>query len=98
MRVAVPAGRFSTIDPALIAGPELQLLDPACGNLMGYPSKPLPEGGRLRPELAEAHPVVSSDGRTYTFRVRKDARFSDGSRCDGSRVRAARSSATSIRR
>ena len=79
-RVAVPAGRFGTIDPALITGPELQLLDPACGNLMGYPSKPLPEGGRLRPELAEAHPVVSRDGRTYTFRVRKDARFSDGAR------------------
>ncbi len=46
----------------------------------GYPSKPLPEGGRLRTELAEAHPVVSRDGRTYTFRVRKDARFSDGAR------------------
>ncbi len=80
LRVAVPAGRFGTIDPALITGPELQLLDPACGNLLGYPSKPLPEGGRLRPELAEAHPVVSRDGRTYTFTVRKDARFSDGSR------------------
>jgi peptide/nickel transport system substrate-binding protein len=78
-RVAVPAGRFNTIDPALIAGPELQLLDPACGNLMAYPSKPLPAGGRLRPELAEADPVVSRDGRTYTFRVRKEARFSDGS-------------------
>jgi hypothetical protein len=28
-RVAVPAGRFGTIDPALISGPELQLLEPA---------------------------------------------------------------------
>ena len=82
-RVAVPAGRFGTIDPALITGPELQLLDPACGNLLRYPSKPLPEGGRLRPELAEAHPVISRDGRRYTFRVRKDARFSDGSRVTG---------------
>jgi ABC-type transport system substrate-binding protein len=79
-RVAVPGGRFGTIDPALITGPELQLLDPACGNLMGYPSKPPPEGGSLQPELAEADPVVSRDGRTYTFRVRSDARFSDGSR------------------
>jgi len=78
--VGVDAGRFGTIDPALITGPELQLLDPACGTLMAYPSKPLPEGGRLRPELAEADPVVSKDGRTYTFRIRKDARFSDGAR------------------
>lgn len=83
-RVAVPAGRFGTIDPALITGPELQLLDPACGNLMGYPSKPPPEGASLRPELAEADPVVSRDGRTYTFRVRPDARFSDGSRVTAS--------------
>ena len=29
-------------------------------------------------ELAEAEPVVSRDGKTYTFTIRKDARFSDG--------------------
>ena len=39
-----------------------------------------PEGLRLRPELAEAEPVVSRDGKTYTFTVREDARFSDGKR------------------
>ena len=38
----------------------------------------VPEGLRLRPELAEAEPVVSRDGKTYTFTIRKDARFSDG--------------------
>ncbi len=37
-----------------------------------------PAGLRLRPELAEAEPIVSRDGKTYTFTVRKDARFSDG--------------------
>ena len=42
------------------------------------PDKPLPDGLRLRPELAEAEPVVSRDGKTYTFTIRKDARFSDG--------------------
>ena len=47
---------------------------------MDYPAKPLPEGGRLRPELAEADPRISRGGRVYTFTVRKDARFSDGSR------------------
>ena len=45
---------------------------------MGVPNKPLPDGLRLRPELAEAEPVVSRDGRTYTFTIRKDARFSTG--------------------
>ncbi len=80
-RMAVAPGFFDTIDPALVDFPaEVGFLGPVCGSLMDYPSKPLPEGGRLRPELAEADPVVSRDGRTYTFTVRKDARFSDGSR------------------
>lgn len=59
------------LDPFLLEGA-------ACGTLMGYPNKPLPEGLHLRPELAEADPVVSRDGRTYTFTIRKDARFSTG--------------------
>ena len=45
---------------------------------MGYPDKPVPEGLRLRPELAEAEPFVSRDGKTYTFTIRKNASFSDG--------------------
>jgi len=79
LRVAVAAGFFDTIDPALADFPaEGRLLGPACGGLVSYPAKPLPEGGRLRPELAEAEPSISRDGKTYTFRVRKDARFSNG--------------------
>ena len=76
-RIAVAVGSFNAIDPALVglAGPAL---DPRCGTLMGYPDKPLPAGFALAPELAEAEPVVSEDGRTYTFTIRKDARFSDG--------------------
>ena len=80
-RIAQPAGSFLAIDPALVSSnADLHLTDAACGNLMAYPSKPLPAGGILRPELAETDPVVSKDGRTYTFTIRKDARFSDGSR------------------
>jgi ABC-type transport system substrate-binding protein len=79
-RVAVRNGRVDTIDPALVNFfPEGQLLDPACARLMAHPDKPLPAGGRLAPSLAAAAPVVSKDGRTYTFTIRKDARFSDGS-------------------
>jgi ABC-type transport system substrate-binding protein len=70
-------GTFTGIDPALnnTAG-----LFPACGTLMAYPDRPFPEGGQLQPELAESDPVVSRDGKTYTFTVRKDARFSTGAR------------------
>ena len=70
-----------------IAGWSVNAIDPAfapfvlegaaCGTLMAYRDKPVPEGLRLQPELAEAEPVVSRDGKTYTFTIRKDARFSD---------------------
>lgn len=79
-RVAITAGRFTTIDPALVSGPfEINPLRPACGSLIAYPDKPLPEGRRLRPDLAEAEPVMSRDGRSFTFTIRRNARFSDGS-------------------
>jgi ABC-type transport system substrate-binding protein len=65
------------IDPALSGSPLLG--DAACGALMSYPDGRVPPGGlHLRAELAEAEPVVSRDGKKYTFTIRKDARFSDG--------------------
>lgn len=77
-RLAVTVGVFQSIDPALY-GLESRILRPACAALVGYPDKPLPAGLRLAPELADAYPIVSRDRRTYTFRIRKDARFSNGS-------------------
>ena len=76
----VTAGGFFTIDPALLGnGPaEVSVLRPACAGLLAFPDKSLPAGLRVEPDLAEAQPVVSKDGKTYTFRIRKDARFSDG--------------------
>jgi peptide/nickel transport system substrate-binding protein len=78
-RVGVGAGApFNGVDPALsfnIGG----LLRPACGTLMAYPDERLPAGLVLAPELAEKDPVVSTDRKTYTFTIRKDARFSTGS-------------------
>jgi ABC-type transport system substrate-binding protein len=77
----VVAGLLDTIDPALAGTiPELTVLRPACAGLLNYPNKPLPRGFRVEPELAEAQPVVSKDGKTYTFTIRRDARFSDGTR------------------
>ncbi len=78
-KIAVPAGFFNTFDPALISlAAEQEVLQPVCESLVDYPSKPPPEGLKLEPELAEADPVVSKDGKTYTFTIRKDARFSTG--------------------
>jgi peptide/nickel transport system substrate-binding protein len=37
------------------------------------------EGGQLIPALAEALPTISSDGKTYTLKLRQGLTFSDGS-------------------
>ena len=75
----VEGGLASTIDPALVSyPPEFQILDPACGGLVAFQDKPLPAGLRVVPDLAEALPRISRNGKTYTFRIRDDARFSNG--------------------
>src|SRR5262249_11898913 len=68
-RPGAPPRRVRSRDPAS---------GPTCATLMAYPETSLPGGYRLAPSLAETEPVVSRDGRTYTFTVRKDARFSTG--------------------
>jgi YVTN family beta-propeller protein len=47
-----------------------------CANLLNYPDKPAPAGSRLQPEVAQAMPTVSADGKTYTFKIRNGFRFS----------------------
>jgi ABC-type oligopeptide transport system substrate-binding subunit len=45
--------------------------------LYNYPDKPGPAGSKLVPEVASKF-TVSSNGRVYTFTLRKGFRFSDG--------------------
>lgn len=60
----------STDPPAL---DDVQLLHATCGRLMTYAGG---AGSALVPELANAPPAVSADGRVYTFHVRAGYRFS----------------------
>ena len=67
------------MDPALASSPPgWALLDTTCARLLAYPDKPPPGGFRLEPEVAAGFPDVSRDGLTYTFRLRRGFRFSDG--------------------
>jgi oligopeptide transport system substrate-binding protein len=55
-----------------------ETLWPTMYNLMQYPEKNGPEGKRVYAEAAAGLPVVSKDGKTYTFTVRKGHKASNG--------------------
>lgn len=70
---------FATLDPALAQSPESwQLEYSTCAKLLDYPPAAGYRGTRLVPEVAESLPAISPDRLTYTFRLRRDWRFSDG--------------------
>ena len=69
------------VDPALAYYTPSWALEYATGAMLfNYPDAPAPRGARLVPEVAAGFPVISRDGRTYTFRLRTTYRFSDGRR------------------
>ena len=77
--ISLTPGVTDSLDPALsYTAPGWALLSATCAGLMRYPSEPPPAGLRIAPEVAAFPPRVSSDGKTYTFTLRKNFRFSDG--------------------
>lgn len=79
LNLNISATGVSYLDPALnydFIGWRLE--GATCARLLTYPDKPGAAGARLTPEVAAGFPRVSANGRTYTFRVRTDFRFSDG--------------------
>lgn len=65
---------IADFDPALISNAgDVDILRNVFSSLYRFDDKL-----RLQPDLAEAPPEVSADQREYTFRIRSDARFSNG--------------------
>jgi ABC-type oligopeptide transport system substrate-binding subunit len=60
-----------------------------CSNLMNYPDAPAPRGSRLVPEVAQGSPVISKNGKTYTFTLKKTYRFSNGAKITAASYAAA---------
>jgi ABC-type transport system substrate-binding protein/class 3 adenylate cyclase len=59
-----------------------QALNLTCLNLLNYADEPGPEGFELVPEGADGPPTISSDGLTYTFKVKPGYKFSPPSNED----------------
>jgi serine/threonine-protein kinase len=77
LRIPLADDAIGNADPATVWGPVYrQLAYATCVYLVNYPDAPGAAGRTLRPEVASAMPVVSPDGRTYTFRIRPGFRFS----------------------
>lgn len=74
-----PTSGLDYVDPALASSaPGWAVLDTTCARLMTYPDKPAPKSFKVVPEVAARPPSVSRDKKTYTFTLRNDFRFSDG--------------------
>jgi len=67
---------FNAIDPSLGVPGDLNYATQL--QLYNYPDVEGDAGARLVPEAAAGPPRVSSDGRTYTFTVKRGFRFSNG--------------------
>jgi YVTN family beta-propeller protein len=66
-----------SMDPALAdGGISWRLIYATCAGLVNYPDKAGPAGSQLKPEVAQALPTRSRDGRSYTFTIRRGFRFS----------------------
>jgi peptide/nickel transport system substrate-binding protein len=83
----IGAIEFNHIDPALATPPSSAnpyslavwpAEDATCALLLRYPVGPPPIRYNLVPEVATDYPAVSPDDRTYTFKIRKGYRFSNG--------------------
>lgn len=80
LRVNFSESDFAFLDPALAYdGPSWQVLFATGATLVGFRNAPAPLGTQIVPDAARAMPLVSKDGRRYTFTLRKGLRFSDGS-------------------
>src|SRR4051812_23795619 len=66
------------VDPALAStAPGWAVVDTTCARLFAYPDKPAPAAYHFVPEVAKEL-KISRDRRTYTFKLRRGFRFSDG--------------------
>ncbi|HYZ79246.1 MAG TPA: ABC transporter substrate-binding protein [Gaiellaceae bacterium] len=81
MRMNMSATDVDFSDPSLAYGTISWQIEYATAlKLLNYPDKGPPLGSRLQPEAASGLPIISNNGKTYTFTIKRGLRFSDGSK------------------
>ena len=79
MRLNMSATDVDFMDPSLAYGTISWQIEYATAlKLVNYPDKPAPLGSRLQPEAAVGMPVVSSNGKQYTFTIKRGLKLSNG--------------------
>jgi ABC-type oligopeptide transport system substrate-binding subunit len=79
MRINMSATDVDFSDPSLAYGVISWQIEYATAlKLVNYPDKPAPTGSRLQPEAAIGMPLVSNNGKQYTFKIRSGLRLSNG--------------------
>jgi YVTN family beta-propeller protein len=79
LRLVAPSDAVAAVDPAVAYTPdELSVAAVLGDGLVGFKRVTGLDGGTLEPDLATSLPVPTDGGRTYTFRVRRGIRYSDG--------------------
>jgi peptide/nickel transport system substrate-binding protein len=77
------ADLLDSVDPAIANTlPSWTLMYATCAGLFNYRDRPAPAGSQPEPEIAASMPTRSTDGRTYTFTIRRGFRFSPPSNAE----------------
>src|ERR671926_601007 len=80
MRLNMSATDVDFSDPSLAYGTISWQIEYATAlKLLNYPDKGPPLGWRLQHEAAAGLPIISNNGKKYTFTIKRGLRFSDGS-------------------
>jgi ABC-type oligopeptide transport system substrate-binding subunit len=79
MRMNMSATDVDFTDPSLAYGTISWQIEYATAlKLVNYPDKAPPLGGRLQPEAAVGMPIVSKNGKQYTFKIKSGLKLSNG--------------------
>jgi ABC-type oligopeptide transport system substrate-binding subunit len=79
MRMNMSATDVDFSDPSLAYGTISWQIEYATAlKLVNYPDKAPPLGGRLQPEAAVGMPIVSKNGKQYTFKIKSGLKLSNG--------------------